>query len=80
MGPTLPAAVVEAIVIAAHDHGARVTGHVHGLDELIKALDAGIDELAHMLMSDEAIPEEVISRLVEQMSRSCRRSRCASRI
>ncbi len=65
-GPTLPAAVVEAIVIAAHDHGARVTGHVHGLDELIKALDAGIDELAHMLMSDEAIPEEVISRLVEQ--------------
>ena len=65
-GPTLPAAVIEAIVIAAHDHGARVTGHVHGLAELIKALDAGIDELAHMLMSDEVIPDEVISRLVEQ--------------
>jgi imidazolonepropionase-like amidohydrolase len=65
-GPTLPAAVLDAIVIAAHDHGARVTGHVHGLAELIKALDAGIDELAHMLMSDEMIPDEVISRLVEQ--------------
>lgn len=65
-GPTLGAAEVEAIVIAAHDHGARVTGHIHGLAELTKALDAGIDELAHMLMSDEVIPDEVISRLVEQ--------------
>ena len=36
---------------AAHDRSLRVTGHVHGLDELIKALDAHVDELAHMLMS-----------------------------
>ena len=65
-GPTLGAAEVEAIVTAAHDHGARVTGHIHGLAELIKALDAGVDELAHMLMGDDLIPDEVISRLVEQ--------------
>lgn len=65
-GPTLGAAELAAIVSAAHEHGARVTGHIHGLDELIKALDAGIDELAHMLMSNEIIPDDVISRLVEQ--------------
>ena len=65
-GPTLGAPEVEAIVTAAHDHGARVTGHINGLAELIKALDAGVDELAHMLMGDELIPDEMISRLVEQ--------------
>ena len=65
-GPTLGAAELTAIVTAAHDRGARVTGHIHGLDELMKALDAGIDELAHMLMGHEVIPDEVISRLVEQ--------------
>lgn len=65
-GPTLGAAELSAIVTAAHDRGARVTGHIHGLDELLKALDAGVDELAHMLMSNEVIPDEVISRLVEQ--------------
>ncbi len=65
-GPTLGPAELAAIVTAAHDRGARVTGHVHGLDELMKALDAGIDELAHMLMGNEIIPDEIISRLVEQ--------------
>ena len=65
-GPTLGAAELAAIVTAAHDRGARVTGHIHGLDELTKALDAGIDELAHMLMGNEVIPDEVMARLVEQ--------------
>lgn len=64
VGPTLPRDVLEAIVDAAHARGRRVTGHVHGLDELDKALDAGVDELAHMLMSPERIPDGTIARMV----------------
>lgn len=64
VGPTLPRDVLGAIVAAAHARGARVTGHVHGLDELDKALDAGVDELAHMLMSPERIPEATVRRMV----------------
>ncbi len=37
-----------------------------GLDELNKALEAGVDELAHMLMSNRAIPDETIEEMVRQ--------------
>jgi imidazolonepropionase-like amidohydrolase len=63
-GPTLPRDTLRAIVRAAHDRGLRVTGHVAGLDELRKALDAGLDELAHVLMSTERIPDHFIDRMV----------------
>jgi imidazolonepropionase-like amidohydrolase len=66
VGPTLDAATLEAIVEAAHERGLRVTGHVYGLSELHKALDAGMDELAHMLMSPEPIPAATVSRMVSQ--------------
>lgn len=66
VGPTLDARMLGAIVSAAHDRGLRVTGHVYGLSELHKALDAGIDELAHMLMSPEHIPAATIERMVDQ--------------
>ena len=65
-GPTLDAATLEAIVEAAHARGLRVTGHVHGLSELHKALDAGMDEMAHMLMSPESIPAATLRRMVDQ--------------
>jgi len=65
-GPTLDAATLEAIVEAAHARGLRVTGHVHGLSELQKALDAGMDEMAHMLMSPESIPTATLRRMVDQ--------------
>ncbi|MEA2498039.1 MAG: hypothetical protein QOH26_444, partial [Actinomycetota bacterium] len=65
-GPTLPLDTLRAIVDAAHARDLRVTGHVHGLDELHKALDAEMDELAHMLMSSDRIPEETIGRMVAQ--------------
>ena len=64
VGPTLDAATLEAIVDSAHARGVRVTGHVHGLSELHKALDAGMDELAHMLMSPEPIPSATVDRMV----------------
>jgi imidazolonepropionase-like amidohydrolase len=67
VGPTLDARTLEAIVDAAHQAGLRVTGHVYGLGELEKALDAGLDELAHMLMSDEVIPHELLGRMAERI-------------
>jgi imidazolonepropionase-like amidohydrolase len=66
VGPTLDGEVLRAIVDAAHARGLKVTGHVHGVAELIKALNAGMDELAHMLMSTEPIPNSIIDRMVEQ--------------
>lgn len=65
-GPTLDAATLEVIVEAAHARDLRVTGHVHGLGELHKALDAGMDELAHMLMSPDVIPDATVKRMVDQ--------------
>lgn len=64
VGPVLGPDTLSAIVEAAHERGLKVTGHIHGLDELHKAIAAGVDELAHMLMSDESIPEPTIERMV----------------
>ena len=66
VGPVLDESTLTAIVDAAHDWGLNVTGHISGIDELLKALRAGIDELAHMLMSEERIPDDVIRRMVTQ--------------
>jgi imidazolonepropionase-like amidohydrolase len=63
-GPTLDDRLLEVVVRASHRRGLRVTAHVHGLRELEKALDAGVDELAHMLMSEERLPDEIIERMV----------------
>lgn len=64
VGPTLDLATLSAIVDEAHAQGLKTTGHVFGLEELEKALDAGLDELGHMLMSPERIPDAVIDRMV----------------
>ena len=64
VGPVLPRDTLQALVEAAHRRGLLVTGHVHGADELDKALDCGVDELAHMLMSPEEIPDATIRRMV----------------
>jgi imidazolonepropionase-like amidohydrolase len=64
VGPTLDLATLKEIVAVAHEFGTRVTGHVYGLDELDKALNASMDELAHMLMSPEQILDVTIARMV----------------
>lgn len=64
VGPVLDDATLAATVEAAHAHGLRVTGHVYGLAQLRRAIDAGVDELAHMLMSSETIPETTIAEMV----------------
>ncbi len=63
-GPVLDDATLAAIVSAASERNLKVTGHVHGLDQLEKALDSKMDELAHMLMSEEEIPPRTIERMV----------------
>jgi len=65
-GPTLDARTLSAIVEAAHAAGVAVTGHISGLEELDKALGAGVDELAHMLLSPDSIPETVLARMVAE--------------
>ena len=64
VGPVLDEATLCAIVAAAHERGAKVTGHVHGLQQLEKALRCGVDELAHLLMSPERIPQDTIDAMV----------------
>ena len=65
-GPTLPLDLLREVVAAAHERDLKVTAHIYGLDELRKAITAGVDELAHMLMSPEAIPDEVLQQMVEK--------------
>ncbi|MDQ4142920.1 MAG: amidohydrolase family protein [Actinomycetota bacterium] len=64
VGPVLDLDTLRALVEAAHDEGLKATGHVSGLTELDKAMAAGADELAHMLMSTERIPQETIEAMV----------------
>ena len=65
VGPTLDLETLRVIVEEAHARGLKVTGHVYGIAELEKALEAGMDELAHMLMSPEWIPEHLLTSMVE---------------
>ena len=65
VGPVLESAHLQAIVDAAHDLDLKVTGHISGLEHLETALAAGIDELAHMLMSSERIPDQTLQRMVD---------------
>jgi imidazolonepropionase-like amidohydrolase len=63
-GPTLSNELLRAVVEAAHERKLKVTAHIHGLSELRKAVTAGVDELAHMLMSSEEIPDDLIAEMV----------------
>ena len=65
-GPTLSLDLLEQVVAAAHERGLKVTAHIYGLDELRKAIAAGVDELAHMLMGPEVIPEATLRQIVDR--------------
>ena len=64
-GAVLTDEQLRAIVDEAHAHDRVVTAHVYGLDQLHRALDAGVDEMAHMLTSPEEIPASTVRRMVE---------------
>ena len=65
VGPVLDHRTLKALVDRAHALGMIATGHVYGIGELEKALDCGADELAHMLMSEEELPDDLIARMVD---------------
>ncbi|MFN2593488.1 MAG: amidohydrolase family protein [Actinomycetota bacterium] len=63
-GPVLGDAELRAIVDAAHGSGKSVTSHTRGIDQLERALDAGVDELAHTLFTSRPIDERHVERMV----------------
>jgi len=63
-GPVPPPVVVQAVVSAAHDAGLPVLAHALSAELVGRALDAGVDELAH-------VPAERLSpALIEQLAAS----------
>lgn len=62
--PTLSAAEADAVVAVAHERGARVSAHVTVSADLRRALDARVDDVAHMVV--DALPDDLIARMVHQ--------------
>lgn len=59
--PTLPPQTMRAVVDAAHAVGLPVTAHALSVDQVTRALDAGVDELSHV--PTERLPEQLIDRI-----------------
>jgi len=66
-GPVPSAEVAAAVVRVAHDNGREVTCHALTVAMVERALDAGVDELAHT--PTERLPDEVVARLAEDRVR-----------
>jgi imidazolonepropionase-like amidohydrolase len=56
-----------ALVDTAHERGKPVTAHVTSARDLERALDAGVDEIAHMVV--DKVSEQLISRMIETGTR-----------
>ena len=67
VGPTLPAAVLAALVRAAAEHGLGVTAHVGTAAEAAKALVAGVGELAHWPFDPSPLPDPLVDALAESV-------------
>lgn len=60
-GPVPSAEVVTTVVQVAHDNGREVTCHALTVAMVERALDAGVDELAHT--PTDPLPDELVGRL-----------------
>jgi imidazolonepropionase-like amidohydrolase len=60
-GPVPSPSVAAAVVAAAHAEGREVTCHALTVEMVERALDAGVDELAHT--PTERLPDEIVSRI-----------------
>ncbi len=60
--PILSPQEAAAIVQTAHARGARVSAHVLQTADLARALDAGVDDIAHMV--EDALTDALIGRMV----------------
>jgi imidazolonepropionase-like amidohydrolase len=67
VGPTLPAAVLAAMVTAAAERGLGVTAHVGTAAEAAKALVAGVGELAHWPFDPRPLPDPLVDALAESV-------------
>ena len=67
--PLLSPEEAKALVDAAHKRGKTVTAHVTSARDLVRALDAGVDEIAHMVV--DTLSDKLISRVVEAGIREC---------
>jgi imidazolonepropionase-like amidohydrolase len=63
-GPVLSPDIVRTIVETAHAQSIPVTAHVTQVQDLRRALDAGVDEVAHMVT--DYLPQYLIERMVER--------------
>ncbi|NIM14360.1 MAG: amidohydrolase family protein [Candidatus Aminicenantes bacterium] len=62
--PMLSPQEASAIVKTAHQRNRRVSAHVLVSDDLKAALDAGVDDIAHMITDD--ISDDIIERMIRQ--------------
>jgi imidazolonepropionase-like amidohydrolase len=62
--PTLSLAQARAIVETAHARGVPVSAHLTRSDDLPLALDAGVDDLAHMVV--DVVSDALIARVISQ--------------
>jgi len=67
--PLLSPREASALVEAAHDRGKLVTMHVTNAIDLERALDAGVDEIAHMVVGNQFLSEKLIRRMVSEGTR-----------
>lgn len=65
--PLLSVEEAKALVDTAHERGKPVTVHVTSARDLNRALDAGVDEIAHMVVDE--LSEQLISRMIESGTR-----------
>jgi len=66
LGPCLSATEVEGIVLAAHDHGKRVTAHITNEQDFELCVRYGVDEVAHMPsrpVSDDLWKEAILKKI-----------------
>ncbi|MFC1726446.1 amidohydrolase family protein [candidate division KSB1 bacterium] len=61
--PTLTLEEAKAVVKAAHENGTMVSAHVTASKDLETALNAGVDDIAHMVY--DSLPESLINRMTE---------------
>lgn len=59
--------LLEAIVHSAHEAGRHVIAHAEGAGQAARALDAGVDALAHTPWT-EVLDDELLSRMAASMS------------
>jgi imidazolonepropionase-like amidohydrolase len=65
-GPTMSEEQLKQLVTEAQEIGLKVVAHVSTVEELRKALNAGVQEYCHFVFDDSAVPQDVIIQMVDQ--------------